>query len=132
MNTLFAIEQRHSGFTLRNGLPRAHRNTGSFLALFTQLRIAENNMIRKAWGRLHFSAHQQRVLMRNQQLAVVFNLWPAAGIHDCVMQWPPARCGRASCGLQLLRLQTWGVELLQRVNLLVCWSYFGAHRELAI
>ena len=48
--------------------------------------VDKDHVIGVAGGGLHLAAHQQRVLVRDQQLAVEGNRRPAAGVHEHIVK----------------------------------------------
>src|ERR1035438_3949127 len=82
---LLAVEQRHAVRTARDRLSRADLDAQLRRAPPAKSRVGKADVIAVSGRRLHFSADQQRVLMRHQQLAVEGNRRPTAVIHQRVM-----------------------------------------------
>jgi hypothetical protein len=63
VHALLAIERGNFPISASDRLSGTHFHTQFWIALVTKRRIDEHNVIRISRGRLHTSAHQQRVLM---------------------------------------------------------------------
>src|SRR5208337_1616837 len=85
VNALLAIERGHTVFTASNRLAGTHLYAKFGFAFAAQFAANENHVIGVARWRLHASAEQQGVLVRDQELSVKRNLWPAAAVHDPVV-----------------------------------------------
>ena len=60
-----------------------HASMQIFVAAFlAQFRVEKLDVVGVTGGRLHLAAHEQRVLMRHEQLAVVGNRGPAGFLHQ--------------------------------------------------
>ena len=86
VDALLAFEDGKIVGAQRDGLAGAHGDAGLFVAGGAEAQVAEDHVIGKAGHGLHFAAHQQGVLMRDQQAAVEGNLGPAARRHQRIMQ----------------------------------------------
>src|ERR1017187_3696553 len=82
VHALLAVEQRDAVRTRRDRLPRAHFDAHLDRAALAEIRIDEAYVVGIAAGRLHLAAHQQGVLVGDQQLAVVWNGGPSAPLHQ--------------------------------------------------
>ena len=78
VDAFFALEGGHAVGAERDGLAGAHGDAGFLLAGDAELVVEEDDVIGEAGHGLHFAAHQQRVLVRDEQTAVEGNLGPAA------------------------------------------------------
>ena len=86
INALLIVKGWHAIFAARDGLARTHLHAQFRFTVMTNLRVLEYDMIGISGGRLHTSTHQQRVLMRDQKLAIEWNFRPAAPVHDAVVK----------------------------------------------
>ncbi len=73
-------------FAQRDGLAGAHGDAGLLLAGDAEILVEEDDVIGEAGHGLDFAAHQQRVLLRDQQAAVEGNLRPAAGGEQGIVE----------------------------------------------
>ena len=78
MHAFFAVKGRNTCGSGGNRLAAAQLDADLRAALFAQLRIKKDDVIRVARGGLDFPAEEQRVLVGDEQLAVVRDGWPAA------------------------------------------------------
>ena len=65
-----------------NRLAAARLDANPRAAFFAEFGMQENHVVRVAVRRLHLAAHEQRVLMRHEQLAVERNRGPAGLVHQ--------------------------------------------------
>ena len=86
VHTLLAIERGQVIVASRDGLSRAHFDAQFRFAFATEFGANKDHVIGISGWCLHATAHQQCILMGDQQLAVERNLWPAIGIHDAVVE----------------------------------------------
>ncbi len=73
----------------RDRLARAHRDARLLLAGDAAPPVEKHHVIGESRHGLHLAAHQQRILVRHQQLAVEGNLRPAARRHQRIVQRAP-------------------------------------------
>ncbi len=85
MDALFAVEDRNSGVARGDGLPGTHLDAHLADAALAEVRIDEPYVVGEAGGRLHFAAHEQGVLVRDQQLAIVRDGRPTDAVHQGVV-----------------------------------------------
>ena len=105
VDALFALEGGRAVLALRDGLAGAHGDAGLLAAGDAELRVAEDDVIGEAGHGLHLAAHQQRVLLRDQQAAIEGNLRPAARGEQGIVEGAAIGDGQ-SCGL--FQLQAFG------------------------
>ena len=72
-------------------LAGAHLDAQFGDAALAEIRIDEAHVVGVAGRRLHLAAHQQRVLVRHQQLAVVGNGRPPHAVHQRIVATDTAR-----------------------------------------
>src|SRR6516162_10204947 len=84
VDTLFTIEGGQIVVASRDGLSRAHFDTQLRFTFLTEFRTTKDHVIGVSRRCLHATAHQQRILMRDQQFPVERSLWPATAIHDAI------------------------------------------------
>src|SRR4051794_461241 len=66
VDAFLTVENRHTSWTRRDRLPRAHLNAHLRRAAFAEVRIKNTDMIGKSGWRLHLAADQQRILVSDQ------------------------------------------------------------------
>ena len=86
MDAFFALEGGRALGAERDGLAGTHADAGFFQARDAALAVEEDDVIGVAGHGLHFAAHQQRVLVGDEETAVEGNLRPAAGAHERVVE----------------------------------------------
>ena len=96
MHALFAFEDRQPVCTLGDGLSGAHSDAGLFGADGADACVTEGNVVGESGHGLDLAAHEQRVLLRDKQLAVEWNLGPSAlGQQRIVQRSAARRCSRS-------------------------------------
>src|SRR5690348_17915315 len=85
VDAFLALEHRNVFGTKRESLAGTHRDARLVLAMNAKSGIAKGYVICESRHGLHLAAHQQGVLMRDQQLPVKSDRGPATGGHQCVM-----------------------------------------------
>ena len=99
VDAFFAIELRHSRRPRRQCLSGTHLDAHFAGAALAEIRVDEGNVIRKTGRGLDFAAEQQRVLMGDEQLAIVGDGRPAAAVHQRVVTTDAARTAVIDDGL---------------------------------
>src|ERR1700757_2029243 len=84
-DAFFAIEIRDAIFTARDGLARTHFDAEFWFTVHADLWANENYVIGIAGLRLNAAAHEQSVLLRDQQFSIERNFGPATTGHDLVV-----------------------------------------------
>ena len=133
---------RRSGCTSRGRTPaRRHRPRGSprrsksrYITARRRPSTARDcgtHVIREIGRRLDLAAHEQRVLVRNQELAVVLDSRPAGSFHQRVVQRPGAFQTTRANVVNLLCAQTPVIEIFHRTRrlFLAVREAYGAGRE---
>ena len=82
VNAFIAVEIRHAVFAGCDGLAGTHFDAQFRAAALALVRKNKRDVIGVAGRRLHLAAEQERVLMRDEQLAVVGNRRPAGAFHE--------------------------------------------------
>jgi hypothetical protein len=85
-DAFFAIEIWDAIFTARDGLARTHFDAQFRFAVEAELRPNENYVIGISGLRLNAAAHEQSILLRDQQFSVERNFGPATAGHDLVVK----------------------------------------------
>ena len=129
MDALFALEGGRAVFAQRDGLARTHGDAGFLLAGDAKLRIAEGDVIGEAGHRLDLAADEERVLLRDEQAAIEWNLRPAARGEQDIVERAPVSDGQLCCVLELQRVGRVGGEW---ANLLVCRRGARAQRKFSM
>src|ERR1035437_9868615 len=91
VDALFAIESRDPAGARGDRLAGAHLDAHLGDTALAEIRVDETYVVRVAGGRLHLAAHEERVLVRYQQLAVVRTGRPADTVHQGVVAAHAAR-----------------------------------------
>src|ERR1035437_7758188 len=91
VDALFAIESRDPAGARGDRLAGAHLDAHLGDTALAEIRVDETYVVRVAGGRLHLAAHQESVLVRHQQLAVVRNGRPPDTVHQGVVAAHAAR-----------------------------------------
>ena len=81
MNAFFTVKRRRASGAGRDGLATTNFDTNLCATLLTKFGVEKYNMIRVASRRLYFAAHQQCILMRDEEFAVEWNRRPADPVH---------------------------------------------------
>ena len=68
-----------------------HIDPGFAGTALAEIRVEESDVVRIPRGRLHLTAHQQRILLRHQQLSVVRNGRPPHPIDQGIVATEAAR-----------------------------------------
>ena len=82
VDALFAVEDRDAAGAGRDGLAGAGFDAQLGLAALAEMGVLEPHVVGESRRGLHLAADQQRVLVRDQQLAIVGNGRPAATLHE--------------------------------------------------
>jgi len=102
MSTFFALKDGQVIVAERDGLAGAHGDAGFLFAGDAELFVEEDDVIGEAGYGLDFAAHQQCILVRDQQAAIEGNLWPAAGGEQGIVE-RTAVCEGYGCGFFRVR-----------------------------
>ena len=114
MDAFFPVELRRSAaFAGREGLAGTYLDAELRGASRAELRVEGNHVVGVAGRGLHLAAHEQRVLVGDEQPAVEGDVGPAAAVHERVVAGHAAAAailedpvqlggGDAAPGIQLL------------------------------
>src|SRR5664279_4373657 len=113
----------HAFLTIEIGRPfhaSGDRLSGTHLhaqlgpAAAAHLKVAEANVVGVSRGSLDLTAHQQHVLMRYQQRAIVSDRGPSARVHQGIMERRAADVALMLDTFDLPRLELASIKLLRR------------------
>lgn len=91
VNAFLAVKIRHAVFAGRDGLAGTHLDAQLRAAALALVRENKRDVVGVAGRRLHLAAEQERVLVRDEQLAVVGNGRSAGAFHERGVRGNPAR-----------------------------------------
>ena len=130
MHALLLIELGHPVVLAgRDGLARADFDAQLVVALLAQRGVEEDHVVGVASRGLDLAADEERVLVGDQQLAVVGNRGPAAAVHQSLVQGFSRGCGFPAKTLDLLGGDLAPVVIGQRGKTLPGWHGFAGKIE---
>src|ERR1019366_265680 len=118
IDAFLAIERGCVVLAAGNGLARAHLDAEHRTALAAGFEVAEDYVIGVAGGRLHFAAHEKRVLMRDEQRAVMDDFRPPGAGHQLVVKGDTAAFTFFANQFDIFRAEFSAIELLRSFQLL--------------
>ena len=86
MNALVTIKRWHSVGAGENGLTAAKLDANTRAALLAQFGIEKDDVIRVTGRGLNLSAEEKCILVRYEELAIVWDSRPAAALHQRIVQ----------------------------------------------
>src|ERR1035438_4132704 len=127
---LFTLKRGRAVCTLCDGLTGTHCDTGFLSARPAQILVEKPHMVRKSGHGLDLAAHQECILLRDQQAAVEGNLRPAARCKQCIVEGT-ALVGRFS-DRGFSQLLVCCTLCFKRANLLRRGRYLRLQRKTAV